>query len=124
MKQRDPAAKVLIFSQFTSMLDILHYRLTQVLIDSVAPAGSCVAARVVDETCCWFAVHGAPACLAAVGPGQLPDQHMILFATSWPTERLSKFNREHVRAGGHPVRGAQGQHDNGAAGPDDRCLHK
>lgn len=30
MKQRDPAAKVLIFSQFTSMLDILHYRLTQV----------------------------------------------------------------------------------------------
>jgi SNF2 family DNA or RNA helicase len=30
MLQRDPAAKVLIFSQFTSMLDILHYRLTQV----------------------------------------------------------------------------------------------
>ena len=30
MKRRDPAAKVLIFSQFTSMLDILHYRLTQV----------------------------------------------------------------------------------------------
>lgn len=30
MKGRDPAAKVLIFSQFTSMLDILHYRLTQV----------------------------------------------------------------------------------------------
>lgn len=32
MKARDPAAKVLIFSQFTSMLDILHYRLTQVLV--------------------------------------------------------------------------------------------
>lgn len=30
MKGRDPAAKVIIFSQFTSMLDILHYRLTQV----------------------------------------------------------------------------------------------
>jgi DNA repair protein RAD16 len=30
MKRRDPAAKVIIFSQFTSMLDILHYRLTQV----------------------------------------------------------------------------------------------
>jgi SNF2 family DNA or RNA helicase len=32
MKARDPAAKVIIFSQFTSMLDILHYRLTQVPI--------------------------------------------------------------------------------------------
>ena len=39
MKQRDPAAKVLIFSQFTSMLDILHYRLTQVLVCCIAPLG-------------------------------------------------------------------------------------
>ena len=29
MKQRDPGAKAIIFSQFTSMLDILHFRLTQ-----------------------------------------------------------------------------------------------
>jgi hypothetical protein len=39
MLRRDPAAKVLIFSQFTSMLDILHYRLTQVPNDSVGLLG-------------------------------------------------------------------------------------
>lgn len=30
MKARDPAAKCLIFSQFTGFLDILNYRLEQV----------------------------------------------------------------------------------------------
>ena len=30
MKVRDPSAKAIVFSQFTSMLDILHFRLTQV----------------------------------------------------------------------------------------------
>ena len=30
MKARDPGAKAIVFSQFTSMLDILHFRLTQV----------------------------------------------------------------------------------------------
>jgi SNF2 family DNA or RNA helicase len=30
MKARDPSAKAIVFSQFTSMLDILHFRLTQV----------------------------------------------------------------------------------------------
>ena len=29
MKARDPGAKAIVFSQFTSMLDILHFRLTQ-----------------------------------------------------------------------------------------------
>lgn len=40
MKGRDPAAKVIIFSQFTSMLDILHYRLTQAGIQCVVLKGS------------------------------------------------------------------------------------
>lgn len=30
MLARDPAAKALGFSQFTSMLDLIHYRLQQV----------------------------------------------------------------------------------------------
>lgn len=31
MKQRDPSAKAIVFSQFTSMLDLIYYRLQQVL---------------------------------------------------------------------------------------------
>ena len=33
MKARDPGAKAIVFSQFTSMLDILHFRLTQARCD-------------------------------------------------------------------------------------------
>lgn len=51
MKQRDPAAKVLIFSQFTSMLDILHYRLTQVPISRTVLA-PLVCRWVHVELCC------------------------------------------------------------------------
>ena len=31
MLDRDPSAKALVFSQFTSMLDLVYYRLQQVL---------------------------------------------------------------------------------------------
>eukprot|EP00191_Tetraselmis_sp_GSL018_P011900 CAMPEP_0177603418 /NCGR_PEP_ID=MMETSP0419_2-20121207/15501_1 /TAXON_ID=582737 /ORGANISM="Tetraselmis sp., Strain GSL018" /LENGTH=1172 /DNA_ID=CAMNT_0019097187 /DNA_START=210 /DNA_END=3726 /DNA_ORIENTATION=+ len=40
MLQRDPSAKCIIFSQFTSMLDLVHFRLNQVGIRSVKLLGS------------------------------------------------------------------------------------
>lgn len=38
MLERDPAAKAIVFSQFTSMLDLIYFRLTQViLVQSLPP---------------------------------------------------------------------------------------
>ena len=47
MKARDPGAKAIVFSQFTSMLDILHFRLTQARCDRCAycPSASVSASR-------------------------------------------------------------------------------
>jgi len=45
MLAKDPAAKALIFSQFTSMLDLVAFRLDQ----ARCPSESC---REPDEICC------------------------------------------------------------------------
>lgn len=38
MLERDPSAKALVFSQFTSMLDLIYYRLQQVCLIYILPS--------------------------------------------------------------------------------------
>jgi DNA repair protein RAD16 len=40
MLSRDPSAKALVFSQFTSMLDLIYFRLQQVLRSLLSPASA------------------------------------------------------------------------------------
>ena len=52
MLARDPSAKALVFSQFTSMLDLVYYRLQQVRPDCPAPRSS-LNRTAPFSSCCW-----------------------------------------------------------------------